>query len=285
MTKYNVIFTGGSVRGLCYAGVLKALEEKNIQIKTYTGSSIGSLMIVFYALGYSADEIEEEINKLNMPKLFTDFNFNMFSNLAVSRGEKYLNWLREKIEQKFYGRNYKKSKMPPVCFKDIDKDIYVTALELETSQVKVFSKYTTPEFEIAKALRASSAMPFLLPPFKYEGKNLIDGDIARGCPIFKVIPKLQNDNILEFRITGGSKNKISKNPVKMVNSIINSTAYIIDNQASIDYKTDKINIIKIDVEGVSFTDFFLTNKKKKEIYKIGYETTKEYLKEIFNEKF
>ena len=283
MTKYNVIFTGGSVRGLCYAGVLKALEEENIQIKTYTGSSIGSLTVVFYALGYSAQEIEEEINKLNLPKLFTDFNFNMFSNLAVSRGEKYLNWLREKIERKFYAQSYKKGKMPPVCFKDADKDIYVTALELETSQIKVFSKYTTPDFEIAKALRASSAMPFLLPPFKYEGKNLIDGDIARGCPIFKVIPQLQNDNILEFRITGGSKNKISKNPVKMVNSIINSTAYIIDNQASIDYKTDKINIIKIDVDGVSFTDFFLTDKKKKEIYKIGYETTKEYLKEIFNE--
>ncbi len=277
MTKYNVIFTGGSVRGLCYAGVLKALEEENIQIKTYTGSSIGSLMIVFYALGYRADEIEEEINKLNMPKLFCDFNFNMFSNLAVSRGEKYLNWLREKIERKFYAQNYKNGKMPPVCFKDVDKDIYVTALELETSQIKVFSKYNTPEFEIAKALRASSAMPFLIPPFIYEGKHLIDGDIARGCPIFKVIPKLQKDNILEFRITGGSKNKISKNPVKMVNSIINSTAYIIDNQASIDYKTDKINIIKIDVDGVLFTDFFLTDKKKKEIYKIGYETTKRYL--------
>ena len=283
MTKYNVIFTGGSVRGLCYEGVLKALEEENIQIKTYTGSSIGSLMVVFYALGYSVQEMEEEINRLNLPKLFTDFNFNMFSNLALSRGEKYLNWLREKIERKFYAQNYKKEKMPPVCFKDVDKDIYVTALELETSQIKIFSKYTTPEFEIAKALRASSAMPFLLPPFKYEGKNLIDGDIARGCPIFKVIPQLQNDNILEFRITGGNKNKISKNPVKMVNSIINSTAYIIDNQASIDYKTDKINIIKIDVDGVSFTDFFLTDKKKKEIYKIGYETTKEYLKEIFNE--
>ncbi len=284
MTKYNVIFTGGSVRGLCYAGVLKALEEENIQIKTYTGSSIGALMIVFYAIGYRADEIEEEINKLNMPKLFTDFNFNMFSNLAVSRGEKYLNWLREKIEQKFYAQNYKKGKMPSVCFKDLDKDVYVTALELETSQIKVFSKYTTPEIEIAKALRASSAMPFLIPPFNYEGKNLIDGDIARGCPIFKAIPELQNNNILEFRITGGSKNKISKNPIKMVNSIINSTAYIIDNQASIDYKTNKINIIKIDVEGVSFTDFFLTDKKKKEINKIGYETTKKCLKEIINEK-
>ena len=174
--------------------------------------------------------------------------------------------------------------MPSVCFKDLDKDVYVTALELETSQIKVFSKYTTPEIEIAKALRASSAMPFLIPPFNYEGKNLIDGDIARGCPIFKAIPELQNNNILEFRITGGSKNKISKNPIKMVNSIINSTAYIIDNQASIDYKTNKINIIKIDVEGVSFTDFFLTDKKKKEINKIGYETTKKCLKEIINEK-
>ncbi len=81
--------------------------------------------------------------------------------------------------------------------------------------------------------------------------------------------------------TGGSRNKISKNPVKMVNSIINSAAYIIDNQASIDYSTQNIDIIKIDVENVSFIDFFLTDKKKKEIYKIGYDTTKKIKEFIY----
>ena len=108
--QYNCIFTGGSTRGLAYVGVLKAFEENNIQIKKYIGSSIGALMITFYALGYSAKEIEEETDKLNMLKLFCDFNPNIISECAFSQGKIYTKWLRNKIEQKYYGKNYKRMK-------------------------------------------------------------------------------------------------------------------------------------------------------------------------------
>ena len=36
MKTYNCIFTGGSVRGLCYVGALKAFEENNINEKSKT---------------------------------------------------------------------------------------------------------------------------------------------------------------------------------------------------------------------------------------------------------
>lgn len=275
MKKYNVIFTGGSVRGLSFIGVLKALEELEISPVTYTGSSIGAIFMVFYALGLSSDDIKKEINTLDLRTLFTDVNFQIFNNLAFSRGKKYLNWLRCKIEQYYYKQDYKKGKMHPVCFKDIDKDIFITAVELETSQVKVFSKYTTPKMEIAAALRASSSMPGLLIPYEYNGRHLIDGDIARGRPIWKSINYLtENKNkILEFRITGGNTNKISKNPIKMINAIVNSAAFIIDDEACQEYKNDLREIIRVDVFDVQFTDFNLSSKKKEMIYKAGYKST------------
>lgn len=278
MFQYNCIFTGGSSRGLCYVGVLKALEELNISIKTYAGSSIGALIITFYALGYSQKEIEYEIDKLNLCSLFLDFNFNILSNLAFSQGKIYLNWLREKVEQKYYGTDYKKGKMPAVCFKDVPKDIYITATDLESSSNFVFSKYTTPNVEIASALVASSSMPGLLPPFKFENKILIDGDILRGRPLWKVVPELRDEKLLEFRITGGNKNKFSKNPIKLVNSIVNAAAYTIDNDAVETYKED-FDIIQINVPNVTFTDFKFSIEKKKEIYKIGYDAV---IKHFFN---
>ena len=99
--KYNCIFTGGSVRGLSYVGVIKAIEELNIEFDIYVGSSIGSLILTFYILGYTAQEIENNINNIDLWKLFTDFNINIVNDVALSRGKKYLNWLREKIELKF----------------------------------------------------------------------------------------------------------------------------------------------------------------------------------------
>ena len=95
--KYNCVFGGGGVRGMCYIGALKALKEFNIDINAIAGSSVGAVFAALYAVGYSEDEIKE---------LFYDFNFNMFrdlninifnTDLSISKGEIFLDWLREKI--------------------------------------------------------------------------------------------------------------------------------------------------------------------------------------------
>ena len=280
---YNCIFTGGSVRGLFYVGVLKAIEELGIEFDLRIGSSIGSLCLVFYTLGYSVEELENEINNLDLWKLFSDFNLNIFNDVAISSGKKYLKWLRHKIESKFYKANYQKGKMKPVCFKDIDKDIRIVATNLLTSELFVFSKETTPDVELAFAMRASSAMPTLMPAVKYEGKVLIDGDISRGRPIWKLMPDLleRETKILEFRMTGGNINKFSKNPISLLNSIVNVAAYVIDNDATQSYSgNEKFDIIQVDVPNTSFIDFALSKDKKQEIYKIGYETTINYFKSL-----
>ncbi len=273
MKKVNCIFTGGSSRGLCYVGVLKALEELNIEIDAYAGSSIGSLIAVFHAIGYSVSELEQEVDNLNLCSLFRDFNFNIISDFAFSKGNIYLKWLRGKIESKFYGANYKKGKMKPVCFKDIEKDIFISATDFKNSSCFIFSKYTTPDVEIAFALRASSSMPGLLKPVKFQDKILIDGDILRAYPIIDFIPKFKQEKskLIEFRITGGNKNKFSINPIKLVNAIVNIAAYAIDNNAVKTYQNNW-NVIKIDVPNIDFTDFKFSPEEKKKIYKIGYDT-------------
>ena len=98
--KYNCVFGGGAIRGMCYIGAMQALQEFNVEISSIAGSSVGSVFASLFALGYSIDEIKE---------FFLDFNFNMFrdinislfeSDLSISKGEIFLDWLREKIEKK-----------------------------------------------------------------------------------------------------------------------------------------------------------------------------------------
>lgn len=139
--------------------------------------------------------------------------------------------------------------------------------------------------EIALAMRASSAMPALIPAIKFEDKVLIDGDISRGRPIWKTMPDLieHENKILEFRMTGGKNNKLSKNPVSLLNSIVNVAAYIIDNDAALTYcNNEKIDIIQIDVPNISFIDFILNQEQKNTMYEIGYNTTIEYYKSHAN---
>ena len=50
--KLGLALSGGGIRGIAHAGVLKALEENNIQIDAIGGTSSGSIIAALYAMGY-----------------------------------------------------------------------------------------------------------------------------------------------------------------------------------------------------------------------------------------
>ena len=51
--KLGIALSGGGIRGIAHAGVLKALEDNNIKIDIIGGTSSGSLVASLYAMGYS----------------------------------------------------------------------------------------------------------------------------------------------------------------------------------------------------------------------------------------
>ena len=48
--KLGVALSGGGIRGIAHAGVLKAMEENGIQIDAIGGTSSGSLIASLYAM-------------------------------------------------------------------------------------------------------------------------------------------------------------------------------------------------------------------------------------------
>jgi NTE family protein len=57
--KTGFALSGGGIKGLCHAGVLKALEEKGIFPDIISGVSAGAVVGALYADGYSPDEIAD----------------------------------------------------------------------------------------------------------------------------------------------------------------------------------------------------------------------------------
>ena len=51
--KLGIALSGGGIRGIAHAGVLKAFEENNIKVDIISGASSGSIIATLYALGYS----------------------------------------------------------------------------------------------------------------------------------------------------------------------------------------------------------------------------------------
>src|SRR5205807_629262 len=61
-----LVFEGAGVRGSAYGGVIQELERAQIisSIKHVAGSSVGSIAALLIALGYTAEEINQKLDKI-----------------------------------------------------------------------------------------------------------------------------------------------------------------------------------------------------------------------------
>ncbi len=68
-TKVGLALGGGAAKGIAHIGVLRAIEEKAINIHCISGTSIGALIGAYYAFGKTPTEIEKLIPELNFRKV------------------------------------------------------------------------------------------------------------------------------------------------------------------------------------------------------------------------
>ncbi len=285
-SKYLCIFGGGAVRGYAYLGVLDAFEEFGFVPEKFAGSSVGAVFATFCAMGIQNDLLKQVLWDINF-ELFRDINFTFAPTFSISKGGVFLEWLRENIEKFYYKDAYKKGKNPPVCFKDLEKDLYLITTDLTNSKPFIFSKEYTPDFEIAQAVRASASLPGLLSPITYDGKLLADGDLMKSNPIWRLDKVLCPDDVrvLELRLEGTCSDSNIKNLGDYFNRIYAcitnySTDFIIDVYAG----RDKFDYIKIDTKELALVNFNIDADTKKDVAKIGYDATMKFFKETLPEK-
>ena len=79
--KYGLALGSGGAKGIVHIGALQALEEEKIKFDIVAGTSIGSIVGGMYALGYSAREMINVVEEmqLNKPKFLLDLKFKNLS--------------------------------------------------------------------------------------------------------------------------------------------------------------------------------------------------------------
>ncbi len=283
--KYTCLFGGGAIRGVSYIGAVKALEELGIIPDRLAGSSVGSIFAALLAVGYNAEELKDIFIKVNF-ELFKDISIGLGPLFAISKGEVFLEWVRELIEKKYYGENYKKGVNPAVTFKDIKKNLVVITTNLSNFECKEFSKFDTPDYEIASAVRISCCMPGLMKPIEYNKTLLVDGDLQKSWPMWKLSKHLLNDDerILEFRLEGNyESNDISG--INYANAVYScmtaiSTSFI----TNIYGNKDKFDYIVLNTGDIVVVDFNINEAKRNDLINSGYNQTISYFKNFLIEK-
>ncbi len=188
----NLIFEGGGVKGIAYAGALEVLEAKGIlpNIQRVGGTSAGAINAVLLGLGYSNEETKAILKALDF-KNFLDNSWGLvpdihrlLSDYGWYKGDFFRRWISELIRRKTGNGES--------TFKDIAeqgekkgfKEVYVIGTNLSTHFAEVFSPEHTPRMVLADAVRISMSIPlFFAAQRNLRGDVYVDGGVLENYPI------------------------------------------------------------------------------------------------------
>ena len=154
----------GRARGLAHIGVIRVLEREGIGIDVVAGSSMGSLIAAAWAVGKSADEMEEIAKQIRSKRTFLKLLDPMFPGAGVFRGIKVYNFLHSIVNG--------------LTFADTLIPLKIVASDLNTLEEVVFE-----EGKLIDAIRASITIPGIFRPVVNNGHTLIDGGITDPVPV------------------------------------------------------------------------------------------------------
>ncbi|MBI1781389.1 MAG: patatin-like phospholipase family protein [Sphingobacteriales bacterium] len=185
----NLVFEGGGIRGLAYAGALKALEEKGIlnNIEKTGGTSAGAIAALMVSLNYSPKEIDSIMRNLDLE----DFNdgrggfIGKYTRLKRDYGMyhgRYLSkWLEEIIAAKTGNANTTFTELHELHLKDKSfKDLYCTGTNVSKQVVEVFSFESTPGMYLKTAVRISGSIPIYFDPVYIDSTGREPEELVEG---------------------------------------------------------------------------------------------------------
>ena len=158
----GIVLSGGGARGFAHIGVLRAMREAGIVIDAVGGTSIGAVI----AAGYAAEWGDEEMT-MRMRRSFVDTNpLNDYTLPLVSlvSGRKVSRLLRREFEES--------------AIEELPLPFFCVSTNLSSGQLGVHRRG-----ELWRWLRASVAIPGVLPPVVHRGELFVDGATINNLPV------------------------------------------------------------------------------------------------------
>ena len=266
----SIVFSGGGSKGYCYIGVVKYLDETGIlpNLKTYSGTSIGSLFATMLSIGYNYKELHDIFVNFD----YSDFHniniFNFFDNYGLDDFSGMISLITKLFDTKHISADISFSDL----YKQTGNRLCINAVSLNKKMVVYFNHETTPDMQIMTALKSSMAIPYIFSPVKWNNDIYVDGGLIENFMINYVWPREDNKDqkILGINLTNdtcpteGQINDIYEYSQQLFTCLMRGI------QLKDDQIINDMVIIQIDCKNNSL-DFDLDMETKYKLFDIGYE--------------
>ncbi len=194
--KVGLVLSGGGAKGLAHIGIIRAMEEAGLTPDYITGTSIGSIIGGMYAIGYTAEGIEEMVSSVNWDAVLSnkipldeitfeekEYYGRFIAELPVDgikvslpkgliEGQQLSELLSRLTRSVHHIEYFDEFPIPFAC----------VASDIATGEPVVLNKGSLPD-----AIRASMAIPTVFTPVELNGRLLVDGGLVRNFPVEEVI--------------------------------------------------------------------------------------------------
>lgn len=163
MNTVELVLGAGGVKGYFHIGLLKAVEELEIEVSMVTGVSVGSIIAAFYTNGMTSDQIL---------KLFLEAHEKSGNPLLLANAVVMPDWASFMVGRSFlslerpWQESVKKLGLTP------NQRLRIVACDARTHHPVVF---TGEDYNLGSALSASGSLPGVFLPVHHGDLLLIDG--------------------------------------------------------------------------------------------------------------
>ncbi len=153
---------GGSARGWCHIGVLRALGEMGLRPDVIAGTSMGAVVGACHAAG-ALDDLEAFARRLTRGKVFGLLDID-FAGSGLFTGNKLARLLSNQLGDR--------------QIEDLSPTMVCVATELTTGH-----EIWIRRGPLVEAIRASYALPGIFQPVRVNDRWLVDGAIVNPVPV------------------------------------------------------------------------------------------------------
>lgn len=247
----GLVLSGGGIKGMSHAGVLKALEEANIKPQIISGVSAGAIVGALYAGGTSPDEIASIFESVKFRKM-TKVQRPDGGFFNIKPFEEYL-----------------ESHLKVKTFEELKITLHISATNLDTGEINVFTKG-----KLIDAVIASASVPILFSPKVIDNQHFVDGGVLQNFPVSTIRNECEQiiGVNLNPMINVDYKKTVMGVALRTYNFMYRSNTLL--DKGMCDFL--------IEPEGIVNFDMFDLDKSM-ELFEMGYKTTKKRIKQRLTE--
>ena len=261
-TVENLVFSGGGMRGLAYAGVLEALQRRGVDLwsharplKAVCGSSVGALFAMLVAARMSVEHMLLEVRRFHVSQYFDLDPYLLFNQRGIDNGHKLSEYIQGVLLRLMGNAHINMYEF----YLSTRVRLVVPITDLEAGKTIYLDHARAPDLPVAEALLISMALPLVFTPRIFEGHQCVDGGLMDNFPL-SLFPPATTLGIRSLWRSSGPLDSFSQYFSRIVYCVFASC----ENKDVGNY-----TIIQVDVGNVKTVEFYITTEQIEQLLERG----------------